>query len=68
MWSSDGFMSGSNAKDNAIGMQRNRDEDEAKETQCSKEEDATVVKRRNRPMIEAAVMKRSSHDNKTVVS
>ena len=48
-------------------MQRNRDEAQAEETQCSNEEDGTVVKRRNRPMNEAAVMQRSNSGNKAVV-
>ena len=66
-WSSDGDISGRNATNNPMGMQRNRDEDEDQETQCSNEKDGTVVKRRNRPMIEAAVMQRRSHKNKAVV-
>ena len=52
------MMSGSNEKDNAMEMQRNRHEYEAQETQCSSEEDGTMQKRRNGPMNEAAVMQR----------
>ena len=66
-WSSDGVMSGSNAKDNAMEMQRNGDEDEAEETQCSNEEEGIEGKRRNRPMNEAAVIQSISNENKAVV-
>ena len=60
-------MAGSNAKDNAMEMQRNRDEADADEIQCSNEEDGTMGKRRNGSMNEAAVVQRSSHENKAVV-
>ena len=66
-WCSDGVKSGSSANYNAMEMQGNRDEDEAEETQCGIDEHGAVVKRRNRPMDEAAVMQKSSHEDNAVV-
>ena len=66
-WCSDGVMSGSNTKNNAMAMQLYRDEEEAKETQCSNNEDGAVVKQRNRTKDKAAVMQRSSGEDQPVV-
>ena len=48
-------------------MQGYRDKNKAEETQCSIEEDGAVGKQRNRPMDEAALMPRSSHEGRVVV-
>ena len=66
-WCSEGDKPGSNAKDNAVEMQRCREVDKAEETQGSKDEDGAVVKQRNRPMDKAGVMQRSSCEIKAVV-